>query len=377
MLTSAFLCQPSFGAATQHDQVLVYFGTYTGAKSKGIYYARLDTASGRLSQPELAAEISSPSFVAIDPKGNFLYAVNEISSFGGKRSGAATAFAINAEDGKLRLLNQQSSGGDGPCHLIVDHTGKNVLIANYGGGSCAVLPVQGDGSLGAATAFIQHQGSSANKQRQEGPHAHGIYLDAGNRFAFVPDLGLDKVMIYKFDSASGKLTSNDPAFASIAPGSGPRHFAFSPAGTHAYVINEMLCTVTAFAYDPDRGSLKSFQTVSTLPSGEQVRPSYSTAEIEVHPSGKFVYGSNRGHNTIAVFTVEPQSGKLTLIQNEPTRGKTPRGFGIDPSGKFLIAGNQDSDSVLVFKIDEKTGRLSAAGDPVAVGAPVCVKFLAR
>lgn len=361
-------------AASARGETRVYFGTYTGGKSKGVYVARLDSETGRLSAPVLAAESASPSFIAIDPTGRFLYTVNEVGNFQGQKSGAVSAFAVNAADGKLTFLNQQPSGGGGPCHLTVDASGKNVLVANYGGGSCAVLPIDGQGRVQPATAFQQHQGASVNKQRQEGPHAHGIYLDKRSRFAFVPDLGLDKVMSYKFDANQGSLTPNDPPFASVAPGSGPRHLAFAPDGAHAYVINEMLCTIAAFHYDPDRGILEPLQTVSTLPSTDTLKPSYSTAEIFVHPSGRFVYGSNRGHNSLAVFAIDPNSGSLTPVQHQSTQGKTPRGFGIDPSGRYLVAANQDSDSVVVFRIDPATGKLSLVDQKVEVGSPVSVTF---
>ena len=356
--------------------VLVYIGTYTGAKSKGIYVSRLDPAAGRLTPPEVAAEVISPSFLAIHPNRRFLYAVNEVGNFAGKRSGAVSAFSINPDTGKLTPLNQQPSGGDGPCHLVVDSTGKALLVANYGGGSVSAFPIQADGRLGEATAFIQHQGSSVNRQRQEGPHAHGIYLDAANRFAFVPDLGLDKVLIYRFDAAKGSLAANDPASASIQPGSGPRHFAFHPKGRYAYVINEILCTLTAFSYEPQRGALKELQTLSTLPDQETLKPSYSTAEVEVHPSGKFVYGSNRGHDSIVVYAIDDKTGKLTRVENQPTQGKIPRSFGIDPAGAYLLAANQSSDNVVVFRIDPATGRLQATGNVIEVGAPVCEKFVA-
>lgn len=352
---------------------LVYFGTYTGAKSKGIYVSRMNLASGALTAPTLAAEISSPSFLAIHPNRHFLYAVNEVGSFGGKPSGAVSAFAIDAASGKLTFLNQQSSVGAGPCHLVVDGAGKNVLVANYGGGSIASLPLDASGRLGEASAFIQHKGSSANPQRQEGPHAHGIYLDRADKLAFVPDLGLDKLMIYKFDSAHGKLTANDPAFASLKPGAGPRHFALHPSGPYAYVINEMHCTVTAFEHHA--GAFKELQTISTLPEGQAVLPSFSTAELQAHPSGKFLYGSNRGHDTIAVFSIDAKSGQLTAVQHQSTLGKIPRGFGIDPTGAFLIAGNQDSHNVAVFRVDPKSGRLAPTGANLEVGAPVCVQFV--
>ncbi len=346
----------------------VYFGTYSSPKSKGIYVSRLDSQTGRLTPPELAAEAASPSFLALHPSRPLLYAVNEAGGTGG-----VSAFSIDRSSGKLTFLNQQSSGGGAPCHLNVDATGRFVLIANYTGGSCAVFPIETDGRLAPSSAFVQHRGSSVNRQRQSAPHAHGIYLDPQNRFAFVPDLGLDKVLIYKFDAARGLLEPNDPAFGEVPPGSGPRHLALHPNGQHAYVINEMLCTITGFACDLQRGSLAPGQTVSTLRPGESVQPGWSTAEIEVHPNGKFLYGSNRGQDTIAVFSIDHATGDLNLVQHVAT-GRTPRGFGIDPSGRFLIVGGQDSDTVSGFVIDAETGRLSPTGQTVEVGKPVCVKF---
>jgi 6-phosphogluconolactonase len=356
-------------------EMIVYFGTYTGAKSKGISLTRLDPSSGRLSAPELAAETPSPSFLALHPNRKFLYAVNEVSKFNDKPSGAVSAFAIERQTGKLTLLNQQSSGGPGPCHLVVDQAGKNVLLANYGGGSVAVLPIRGDGSLAEASAFIQHTGSSVNPQRQKEPHAHSINLDRANRFAFVADLGLDKVLIYRFDPAQGTLQANEPAFAPVKPGAGPRHFAFHPTGRFAYVINELDCTVTAFGYDAARGELKEVQTVSTLPEGTSAQPGFSTAEVQAHPSGKFLYGSNRGHDTIAVFAIDAGNGTLKWIENVPTQGRTPRNFGLDPTGQWLLAANQSSDNVAIFRIDPESGRLSRRDVLAGIGAPVCVKFL--
>jgi 6-phosphogluconolactonase len=355
--------------------VLAYFGTYAGAKSKGIYVSRLDLATGKLTDPELAVATTNPSFLAVHPSHRLLYAVGETENFGGKNAGAVSAFSIDLTTGKLTLLNQQPSGGAGPCHLVVDKTGKNVLVANYSGGSVAVLPIGTDGKLGEATAFIQHAGSSANPQRQKEPHAHSINLDAANRFAFVADLGLDKVLVYKFDANKGTLVPNDPPFAMVNPGAGPRHFAIHPSQRFAYVINEMQCTVTAFNYDARRGKLNELQTISTLPVGVSVRPEFSTAEVQVHPSGKFLYGSNRGHDSIAVFAIDEKDGHLTLSENQPTQGNTPRNFGIDPTGTYLLAANQDSDNVVAFRIDSRTGRLIPTGQSIEVGAPVCVKFL--
>ncbi len=367
----------SHGAQPASDnQLLGYIGTYTGAKSKGIYAFRLD-ASGAMSQPTLVAETPNPTFLAIHPNQRFLYAANEVDNFAGKKSGAVTAYAIDSKSGKLTLLNQQPSGGDGPCHLMVDSTGKNVLVANYGGGSVEALPLQSDGRLGEPTTFIQHQGASVNKQRQEGPHAHFITTDAGNRFALTCDLGLDRVLVYRFNAAKGALTPNDPPFVSLKAGSGPRHLAFHPRGRFAYVINEMVCTMTAFKYDPRRGELTELQTISTLPSDQAMRPSFSTAELEVHPSGKFLYGSNRGQDSIVVFAIDQRTGKLTHVENRATGGKTPRHFAIDPTGQYLLAENQDSDSIVMFRIDQQTGRLSPTGQIVeGVGAPVCIKFVA-
>ncbi|MBI3850591.1 MAG: lactonase family protein [Verrucomicrobia bacterium] len=367
---------PKPAASRDVAAVLVYFGTYSNAKSKGIYVSRLDLVTGKLSDPELAVETTNPSFLALHPSHRFLYAVGEMENFGGKKTGAVSAFAIDTATGRLTLLNQKASGGAGPCHLVVDKTGKNVLVANYSGGSVAVLRIESDGKLAEATAFIQHTGSSANPQRQKEPHAHSINLDAANRFAFAADLGLDKILVYKFDAGKGTLVPNDPPFAIVNPGAGPRHFAIHPNQRFAYVINEMQCTVTAFNLDARRGALKEFQTISTLPDGVAVRPEFSTAEVQVHPSGKFLYGSNRGHDSIAVFTLDEKTGKLALIENQPTQGKIPRNFGIDPTGAFLLAANQDSDNVVVFRINAKTGRLTPTGQSVEVGAPVCVKFLA-
>jgi 6-phosphogluconolactonase len=362
-------------AAAQSKEVLVYFGTYTSEKVKGVYVSRLDLATGALSAPQLAVETTSPSFLAADPRGRFLYAVNEVNSFGGQPTGSVSAFAIDRMSGTLTLLNQQSSGGAGPAHLSVDRSGRNVLVANYGGGSIAVLPIDGDGRLKPASAFVQHTGSSVHPQRQRAPHAHAINVDPSNRFAYVADLGLDKVLIHRFDAAKGSLTAANPPFATVQPGSGPRHVAIHPKGRWAYVINEIVCSITAFARDGRSGALTERQTISTLPPRVSVQSGYSTAEIMVHPSGRFLYGSNRGHNTIAVFAIDSASGELRLVEHESSGGSTARGFGIDPTGRYLLAANQRSDSVVVFAIDRKTGRLEPTGYQVSVGSPVSVEFV--
>jgi 6-phosphogluconolactonase len=356
--------------------MLVYLGTYTGEKSKGVYVSRLDLASGALSRPELAGETASPSFLAVHPSQNFLYAINEIGNSPGKASGSVSAFRIDRNTGQLAAVNQQPSVGPGPAHLVVDKAGRNVLVANYGGGSVAVVPIGPDGALKPPSAFIQHSGSSVDPQRQKGPHAHSINLDPANRFAYAADLGLDKVLVYRFDADKGSLVANDPPFAQVAAGAGPRHFAIHPNG-FAYVINEMNMTVTAFRRDAERGSLTELQTISTLPPGQKVESGFSTADVQVHPSGRFLYGSNRGHDSIVVFAIDQKSGRLTYVENRPTQGSTPRGFGIDPSGSYLLAANQRSDSVVVLRIDKQTGRLTPTGHTIEVGAPVCVKFVER
>lgn len=362
-------------AAQPAGELLVYVGTYSGPQSQGIYVCRLDLSTGKCTPLSLAAEVKNASFLAIHPSRKFLYSVSEIEDLGGKPTGGVSAFTIDRASGKLTKLNHQSSEGRGPCHVTVDKTGRVAMVANYGGGSIASLPIGEDGKLAPAASAIQHVGKSANPQRQEGPHAHSINPSPDNRFAVAADLGLDKVLVYQLDPSTGKLAANGPPSVSVKPGAGPRHFAFHPSGKHAYVINEIDCTVTAFDYDAQRGMLTEIQTVSTLPEGEKVEPGYSTAEVQVHPSGKFVYGSNRGHDTITAFAVDEATGKLRQTQNISTEGKTPRGFGIDPSGRFLLAGNQDSHTITVFRIDPNTGELKSTGQQLEVGSPVCVKFV--
>jgi 6-phosphogluconolactonase len=364
---------PALAAIEAAPQKLwVYVGTYTG-KSKGIYLCELDLGSGELTLQGLAAMTVNPSFLAIDPAHRFLYAVNEVDHVAGSKSATVSAFAINPQSGALTFLNQQSSRGTTPAHLTVDREGKNVLVANYGSGSVAVLPIGPDGRLAPATGFAQHHGSSVNKSRQEGPHAHCVAVDPANRFAFVADLGLDQVLIYQFDATQGLLAPNAPPFAAVAPGSGPRHFTFHPSGRTAYVINELFSTITTFGYDPGTGALQTLQTVSTLPPA--FKKTNTTAEVQVHPSGKFLYGSNRGHDSIAIFAIDPATGLLTPTGYEPTGGKTPRNFSIDPTGVYLLAANQDSGTVVVFKIDLEAGGLTPTGHPVAISMPVCVAMI--
>jgi len=363
-------------AAGKADNYLVYVGTYTGGKSKGIYTLKLNMKTGRLSHVAVTEGIVNPSFLAIHPNNKYLYAVSEIANFHGAKAGGVYAFATNLDNGTLKPINKQSSGGGGPCYLVVDATGKDVLVANYGGGSVACLPIKTDGSLKPASAFIQHKGSSVNPARQQGPHGHSINLSLDNKFAFAADLGLDKILVYAFNAEKGTLTPNDPPFVAIKPGSGPRHFAFHPSGKFAYVINEMALTVTAFQYHADKGVLDTIQTISTIPAEDRKQKGLSTAEVRVHPSGKFLYGSNRGHDTIVVYRINQDTGKLTRIENEPTQGKTPRNFYIDPTGTYLLAENQATDSIVVFRIDQKTGELHSLGSKIEVPSPVCIRMIA-
>lgn len=370
---AAVSAMPRASAEGVSGAMTVYFGTYTGGKSRGIYASSFDAAGGRLGEPRLVAETPSPSFLAFHPSGKFLYAVTERDSFGGaKGQGGVAAFSVAPGSGDLKALNAQSSMGAHPCHLVVDRTGRWVLVANYTGGNLAVLPISEGGTLGEATQVVQHQGWSRVAGRQEGPHAHSINLDAANRFAVAADLGIDKLMVYAWDAPQGRLSPADEPAVLAAPGSGPRHFAFHPEGRLAFAINELSSTLTSLRYDPKKGMLREVMSVSTLPEGKPV-PGNSTAEVQVHPSGRFVYGSNRGHDSIAVFRVSGR-GRLEWVESEPTLGRTPRNFGIDPSGRWLLAANQDSDSVVVFRIDPKTGALEPAGQSIAVGRPVCVKF---
>jgi 6-phosphogluconolactonase len=386
-LLALVLCSRTSGIASNakpmsddlKNATLVYVGTYTGAKSKGIYLFRLRTENNEVSQNiildplGLAAETPSPSFLEIDQKRRLLFAVNEVDKFEGKRSGAVSAFSIDPGTGKLTLLNQRSSEGTGPCHLVLDKEGRNVIVANYGSGSVAVLGVGSDGKLSEATSVIQHQGKSIDPQRQAGPHAHCVTLDPAKRFVFVCDLGLDQVLAYKLDAEHGKLIPNEPAFTALKPGSGPRHMVFRPDGRFAYVINELNSTVTAFSYEPKAGALKEVQTVSTLP--KHYNGVNYPAEIDIHPSGKYLYGSNRGNDSVVLFEINQETGMLTWVEEQNTGGKTPRHFGIQASGKHFVVANQNSDTLLACRIDPRTGRLKPSGVFAEAPSPVCVKFL--
>jgi|TARA_B100000959_G_scaffold272018_1_gene320867 6-phosphogluconolactonase len=366
-------CIFTFNLQAAPKELLVYIGTYTKTEEQGIHWLKLDMESGKLTAVGKLAGQKNPSFLAIHPNKKFLYAVNEIGNYKGEKAGGVSAYSIDPKTGALTFLNQQSSKGGAPCHLVVDATGRNVLVANYTGGSVVSLPISRKGRLRKAASFIQHEGSSVLVPRQSKPHGHSINVSPGNKFAVAADLGLDKVLVYGFNAKGGKLT---PAgFAKVAPGAGPRHFAFHPNGKFAYVINEITLTVTAFAWNEGEGKLSELQTITTLPVKRG--KGMSTAEVQVHPSGKFLYGSNRGHNTVAVFSIDQRTGKLKAVQHQSTLGKTPRNFGLDPTGKFLIAANQSSGDMHTFWINQETGELKPTGHSVKIPMPVCVKFLER
>jgi 6-phosphogluconolactonase len=358
-------------------KTLVYFGTYTGSGSKGIYRSILDEKTGELSDLVLAAELENPSFLVVSPDQKYLFAVSENGKFKGKEGGGVSSFAIG-KDGGLTVISQVNSGGGAPCHISTDSQGKCLLVANYMGGSISSYQIAADGKLVAPAAggFIQHEGQGAQLPRQASPHAHSVNVDPSGKRAFVADLGLDKVLIYKLDAAAGTITPNDPAFLKLPDATGPRHFSFHPSGKWAYTNLEMSLEVAALSHDVKTGALEVLEIESTVPDGTE-RKGNSTAECLVHPTGKWVYVSNRGHNSIAVFAIDQKTGKLDFIEHESTQGEIPRNFGIDPSGKFLIAGNQRSDNVTVLKINQETGSLDPTGHEIKVPAAVCVRFLKR
>lgn len=371
LLVSLLTMTTAFGSARE---LFVYIGTYTKTTSKGIYVARFDAGTGKLGAPIMAAEAVNPSFLALSPDRRHLYAVSESAGmdFNGKPGGAVSAYTLTPSDGSLVLINTQPSGGKGPCHVSTTPDGKAVLVANYSGGTVALLPVRADGGLDAPSAVDQHEGHSIHPTRQKSPFAHSINPSADGRFAYAADLGTDKLYTYRVDTAAGTLAPAEPASVSLAPGSGPRHLALSPDTRHAYVINELANTLTTFAVDAQTGAMKALQTVSTLPAG--FTGNNTTAEVAVHPSGRFVYGSNRGHDSIAVFKTDPADGTLTVVEHMSTQGRNPRNFAIDPTGRWLIAANQDGNNLVVFAVDAVTGRLTPTGQTVELGAPVCVRF---
>lgn len=363
----------SFVAVSQdhNSNYYLYVGTYTHgeSESKGIYLYKFDTHTGKASPLIQATESEDPSYLTISSDHKHLYAVQEVVDNQAENTGYVNAYAIDSQSGKLSFINKQKSEGGAPCYITVDEAKKNVLVGNYVGGNVAVLPLQEDGSLQEASDIKKHKGSSVNTARQEAPHVHGVVLSPNNRYVYVPDLGIDQVVIYTFDSETSQLNYVDEA--KLRPGFGPRHFTFHPNQKFAYLVNELGHTITAFSHD--RGHLKELQEVPTLPKSFQ--GNNSCADIHVSPSGRFLYASNRGHNSIVIYAIDPQEGTLSLVGHESTQGKTPRNFMIDPSGKYLLAANQASNSIVVFEIDPANGKLSANGEVIQAPSPVCLKMI--
>ena len=352
---------------------LLFVGTYThDTDSKGIYTYRFDEESGAVEATGEVAEVANPSFLALDPQYRCLYAVAEVSEYEGTPGGGALAYSIDPASGALTPIDHQSTVGPGPCHLVVEASGRYVLAANYGGGSVAMLPIREDGGLGPASDFVQHEGSSIDPGRQQEPHAHSIFNDPGNAHAYVPDLGMDKVLVYDLDLDTGRLVPGGHHGA-VPPGSGPRHFDFHPNGRFAYAINELSNTVTVYDYDAGSGRIDAIETVSTLP-GDFTGTSH-TADVHVTASGRFLYGSNRGHDSLAMFAIDQESGRLEFLGTEPTQGSQPRNFAIDPTDRFVLAANHHGDNIVTFRIDQQSGRLDPTGASAYAPTPVCLKFM--
>ena len=347
--------------------MLLYIGSYTqppAGRAPGIHVLRLDQTTGALTQVGVTAGVQNPSYVALDPSRRFLYAVNEL-----RPAGTVSAFAVEPASGELTFLNQQPTHGADPCHIAVNRHRRHVFVANYSSGSVCVLPVRDDGSLGEASDFIQHVGAGIHPRRQTGPHVHSVTLDQNGRFAYVADLGLDRLFVYRIDAKRGMLDANSVPWIKLRPGAGPRHLALHPRG-FAYVVNELNSTISAMVLNRSTGGCREVQTISTLPDA------FTGANTcaDIHISGSFVYASNRGHDSIASYRIAPRTGRLTPLEHTPTQGRTPRGFGIDPANKFLVVANQNSDCVVSYQIDRRTGRLQSTGHAAQVATPTCVKF---
>ena len=355
----------------------VYVGTYTIPGSKGIYSYRFTPKTGQLTPMGVAAEVVNPSFLVTDPHHRFLYAVTEMGEGPGansyKANGFISSFSIDRKTGALTFLNKVNSLGGGPCHLVVDKTGKMLFVANYGSGSVASFAINADGSIGEKTGFDQHTGSSVDPARQKGPHAHAVVLSPDNRFLFVPDLGMDQIKIYRVDAAKGTFAPNNPPFATVKAGLGPRHFTFGQGAKFAYAVCEMGSSVAVFAYDSMKGTLTPVQTISTLPS--DFTGIDNSAEIEVDRSGRFLYASNRGNDSITVFAIDPSKGTLKPVQVVPTQGKIPRNFALDPTGKYLLAANQNSNQIVAFAVNPANGELTPTGQVFDVTSPVSIVFV--
>lgn len=361
------------GVAQAREQV-VLLGTYTGGESRGIYAARLNAETGALSKPELVAELSNPEFLALHPNGRIVYALTQVKSADGKTSGAIASFTVERDTGKLEALNVESTGRGSLCHLSVDTTGSMIVAASYGGAYVVSFPIEADGRLGARRSLLTHEGPGGpNRARQEGPHPHSVTISPDNQFAFVADLGLDRVVAYRLDPEEGSLSLHEPPFTAIEPGAGPRHTTFSGDGKNFYVLNELDGTITSGRYHDATGVVEPFERVSTLPG--DFTGKNGASEIRIHPTGRFIYAANRGHDSIAVFARSPETGKLTRVENVPCGGAHPRNFALTPDGKWLLCAHQNSNSLSVFRVDAETGRLTATAHGASAPKPVCVLFL--
>ena len=371
MKIRCFLCLFSLAIAPVRSafaaDLFVYFGSHGSGPHAGFSLAHFNPDTGVLTPPEFLLPAKEPAFFVFSPDGTRLYTCNSGSP------GGLSAYAVEPHTGRLTLLNRVLAGGGDTSFVSLDRTGRYVLAANYDGGNVAAFALRPDGAIGDWTAFDQHAGQSVNPQRQTHAYAHAIVLDPTNRFALVPDLGVDKLYVYRFDEKTGALTPNSPAFTAIAPGSGPRHVRFHPNGHWVYLINEMASTVVAFTWDSARGTLAPFQTVTTLPA--DFTGLSTCAELEIHPNGKFLYGSNRGHDSLAVFAIDQANGRLTPVEHVSSGGKTPRNFAFDPTAQWIVLTNQDSGNAVVFRVDPVSGHLVRTGDPVSVPAPFCERFL--
>ena len=365
----------SLKAASVPSAYRVYFGTSTKQEGlSGIYMSLLNMQTGQLSAAVRVTETVKPGFITIHPNGRYIYSTREEGRPDAENTGTVSAFRISEPDGALFNINTLPSEGAGPCHVSIDPSGKNVLAANYTGASCAVLPIQSDGLLRPATSVQKHTGSSVHPKRQTKAYTHSINCDLAGQFALVADLGIDRIMIYRFDADKGSLIPNDPPFVKTRPGGGPRHLTFHPSGRFVYVNFELGNEVSVFQYDSGKGVLNCIQTISTLPDG--FTGENTTSEIQTTPDGRFLYVANRGHNSLAVFAVDPATGKLTSLGHEPTRGNIPRHFRIDPTGSYLIAVNATSGDAAVFRINRTTGLLEFTGSQIQLPSPSCVQFLA-
>lgn len=355
------------------DDYYIFVGTYTSGESEGIYVYRMDMETGKLIYVGKATGIPNPSFLTLSNDNNYLYAVSETENFEGETGGSVWAYSIDPETASLNYLNKQPTFGAAPCHVSIDHSGRWLLTANYLGGNVTVNPINEDGTIGSATETKEHEGSSVHS-RQKAPHAHCILPDPGNKFIFAADLGIDKLVGYSFNSEQGKLLKDDDATTTIESGAGPRHFKFHPNGRLLFLIRELDSSISSFSYNPETGKMTEVQTVPTLPedfSGEN-----TCADIHLHPNGRFVYGSNRGHNSIVVHRVDPETGEMDYVGHVGSGGKRPRNFGIDPTGRYMLVANQDSDNIVTFQINPETGLPEETGNIIEVPTPVCILFMA-